>query len=218
MGSGEAEENRQLKGLLLAHHEGGISDRKVYHSSRRDSCETVNQKRERGTVSSSPSQVFVVSALAASAGRCQGAHRKSGVVIRRSYAFHVESVIPPFLLACLPSTPVQAQMQDLLSSYCINNANAFRPSLSAHALPRHQRLTKRKTPNSVGRSCSRQGEWLGGAKTKGTSNEPEAPPAPSVDGEHFQTSIPIICIRPSPFKVESYYFVAKPGKYRSPLG
>ena len=81
MGSGEAEENRQLKGLLLARHEGGISSRRVYQSSGKDSYKIVNQKRERGTVSSSPSQVFVVFALAASAGRCQGAHRKSGVVI-----------------------------------------------------------------------------------------------------------------------------------------
>jgi len=112
MGNEGAKEYRQLKGLLLAHHEGGISTRRVYpppEGQLRDG----ESKRERGTVSSSPSQVFVVFALAASAGRCQGAHRKSGVVIRRSYAFQVESVIPPFLLAYLPSTPVHAQLQVL---------------------------------------------------------------------------------------------------------
>jgi len=59
--------------------------------------------------------------------------------------------------------------------------------LSAYALPGRQQLIKRKAPKGVGRSCSRQAEWLGGAKTKGTSNEQEAPPAPWVDGEHFQT-------------------------------
>jgi hypothetical protein len=128
--------------------------------------EIVNQKRERGTVSSSPSLVFVVNAVAASAGRCQGAHRKSGVAIRRSYAFQVESVIPPFLLAYLPSTPVNAQMQVLSGSSCVNNANAFRPSLSAYALPGYQRLMKRKAPNSAGRSFSRQAEWLGGPRQK----------------------------------------------------
>jgi len=119
IGDGDAEEASQLKRQPFAHHEGGISNQRVYHSSARDSCEIVNQKRERGTVSSSPSQVFVVSALAASAGRCQGAHRKSGVVIRRSYAFQVESVIPPFLFACLPSTPVHAQMQVLFLSFSL---------------------------------------------------------------------------------------------------
>jgi hypothetical protein len=36
-------------------------------------------KRERGTVPGSPSQVFVVNAVAVSRGPCQGAHRKSGV-------------------------------------------------------------------------------------------------------------------------------------------
>ena len=147
MGSGGGREYCQLKRQPFAPHEGGISNRRVSHSSGRDSCEIVNQKRERGTVSSSPSQVFVVSALAASAGRCQGAHRKSGVVIRRSYAFQVEFVIPPFPSAYLSSTPVHAQMQVLFSSYYINNANAFRPSLSAYALPRHQRLAKRYAPN-----------------------------------------------------------------------
>jgi len=55
----------------------------------------LGQKRERGTASGSPSQVFVVFAVAASAGRCQGAHRKSGVVIRLSYACQAESYLLP---------------------------------------------------------------------------------------------------------------------------
>jgi len=65
------------------------------------------QKRERGTASGSPSQVFVVNAVAASAGRCNGAHRKSGVVIGPSYAFQVWSQSSllsckhaPFILLC----------------------------------------------------------------------------------------------------------------------
>jgi len=97
MGNGGAREYCQLKRQPFARHEGGVTNQRVYQSSGRDSCEIVNQKRERGTVSSSPSQVAVVNAEAASAGRCHGAHRKSGVVVRRSYAFQVESVIPPFL-------------------------------------------------------------------------------------------------------------------------
>jgi hypothetical protein len=48
-------------------------------------------QRERGTASGSPSLVFVVNAVAAPAGRCQSAHRKSGTVIRRSYRCQVES-------------------------------------------------------------------------------------------------------------------------------
>ena len=55
----------------------------------------LGQKRERGTASGSSSQVFVVNAVAASAWRCQGAHRKSGVVIRLSYACQVESYLLP---------------------------------------------------------------------------------------------------------------------------
>jgi hypothetical protein len=55
----------------------------------------LGQKRERGTASGSPPQVSVVYAVAASAGRCQGAHRKSGVVIRPSYACPVESYLLP---------------------------------------------------------------------------------------------------------------------------
>ncbi len=42
-----------------------------------------------------PSQVFVVNAVVASAGRCQGEHRKSGVIIRLSYACQVESYLLP---------------------------------------------------------------------------------------------------------------------------
>jgi len=57
--------------------------------------EFLGQKRERGTASGSPSQVFVVYAVAAPAGRCQSAHRKSGVVIRLSYACQVESYLLP---------------------------------------------------------------------------------------------------------------------------
>jgi hypothetical protein len=71
MENGGAKDYRQLKKQPFAHHEGGISKRTVYHSSWRDGCEIVNQKRERGTASGSPSQVFVVNAVAASAGRCQ---------------------------------------------------------------------------------------------------------------------------------------------------
>ena len=55
----------------------------------------LGQKRERGTASGSPSQVFFVYPVAAPAGRCLGAHRKSGVVIRRSYACQVESYLLP---------------------------------------------------------------------------------------------------------------------------
>ena len=80
MENGEAKEYRQLRGWSFARHEGVISNRRVYlFSGGGDNCEIVNQKRERGTVSGSPSQVFVVNAVAASAGRCHGAHRKSGV-------------------------------------------------------------------------------------------------------------------------------------------
>jgi hypothetical protein len=52
---------------------------------------SLGQKRKRGTVSGSPSHLFLAYAVAASAGRRQGAHRKSGVVIRPSYACPVES-------------------------------------------------------------------------------------------------------------------------------
>jgi hypothetical protein len=57
------------------------------------SCETVNQKRERGTACGSPSLVFVIYALEAPAGRCHGAHRKSGVDISRPC--RVESYLLP---------------------------------------------------------------------------------------------------------------------------
>ena len=57
----------------------------------------LGQKRERGTVSGSPSHVFVVNAVAASAGRCQRcAPQERCVVIQLPYAFQVESVMPPF--------------------------------------------------------------------------------------------------------------------------
>jgi hypothetical protein len=42
-----------------------------------------------------PSQVFVVNAVVASAGRCRGVHRKSSVIIRLSYACQVESYLLP---------------------------------------------------------------------------------------------------------------------------
>ena len=56
----------------------------------------LGQETRTGTASGSPSQVFVIFALAASAGRCQSAHRKSGVINRPSSAFQVEPVMPPF--------------------------------------------------------------------------------------------------------------------------
>jgi hypothetical protein len=72
MENGEAVEYRQIRGWSFARHEGGISNRRVYlFSGGGDNCEIVIQKRERGTASGSPSQVFVVNAVAASAGRCQ---------------------------------------------------------------------------------------------------------------------------------------------------
>ena len=68
------------------------------------------RKRERGTASGSPSLVFVVNAMAAPAGRCQSAHRKSGAVIRRSYRMP-GGVITPFPVAYFLHTPAPDQLQ-----------------------------------------------------------------------------------------------------------
>jgi hypothetical protein len=71
--------------------------------------DTVSQKRERGADFGPPSQAFVVYAVAASAGRCQGAHRKSGVVIRLTYACPAESYLLQLAYSLL--TPLQEELQ-----------------------------------------------------------------------------------------------------------
>src|SRR5579872_3340220 len=85
-------------------------------------------QRERGTASGSPSQVFVVNAVAASAGRCQ--RRAPQERCGHSTIISVPGgvITPPVGIPA--STPLRARMQVLL--YGINNADAFRPSLCAY--------------------------------------------------------------------------------------
>jgi len=62
-----------------------------------------------------------------------GAHRKSGVVIRPSNAFQVESVTPPFLLAHFLHTPMRDRLQ--YSKVLVPSGGRLRECLSADGRP-----------------------------------------------------------------------------------